>query len=101
MAGQPYYPGQQGGQHGLKQADDHGHYPEEEVLKEVGSRAYKLKEHEKDNLKNIEERLRGNKELTHHELNEYMHYLDEFSHELKEILEEEKAEGEDYLGMFG
>ena len=94
MAGGGYpYPGQGGGQHGLKHADDHGHFPEEEVLKEVGNRAYKLKDHEKANINNIEARLRSGKELTHKELHEYLHYLDEFSHELKEILQEEKAEG--------
>ncbi len=90
MAQGPYYQGQP--QHGLKHAEDHGHYPEEEVLKDVGSRAYKLKEYEKANLKNIENRLKGGKELTKKELDEYLHYLDEFSHELKEILQEEKAE---------
>ena len=88
--GYPY--GQQGGQHGLKHAEDHGHYPEEEVLKAVGNRAYSLKPHEKANLDSIEKRLRSGKELTVHELHEYMHYLDEFSHELREILQEEKAE---------
>ncbi len=86
------YPGQQGGHHGLKPAADLGHYPEEEVLKEAGHRAYSLKPYEKNNLDNIEKRLRSGKELTHHELHEYMHYLDQFSHELREILQEEKAE---------
>ncbi len=90
MAG-GYYPGQQP-QHGLKKGEDHGHFPEDESLKEVGSRAYKLKDYEKKNLKNIEDRLRGGKELTKKELEDYLHYLDEFSHELKEILQEEKEE---------
>ncbi|NTV23571.1 MAG: hypothetical protein HGA85_04310 [Nanoarchaeota archaeon] len=85
------YPGQQP-HHGLKHADDHGHYPEEEVLKEVGHRAYKLKDHEKKNLNSIEERLRSGKELSKKELETYLHFLDEFSHEIKEILQEEKAE---------
>jgi hypothetical protein len=87
-----HYPGQPG-HHGIKQGDDHGHYPEEEVLKEVGSRAYKLKAYERANIKNIENRLRSGKELTKKELHEYQHYLDHFSHELREILQEEKAEG--------
>ncbi len=91
MAGGQYYPGQQP-QHGLKHGDDYGHFPEEEVLKDVGSRAYKLKQHEKANLKNIEERLKSSKELAKKELEEYLHYLDEFTHELKDILQEEKAE---------
>jgi hypothetical protein len=87
------YPGQPGaGHHGLKHAGDHWHIPEEEILKEVGPRAYSLKSHEKANLDNIEKRLKSGKELTHHELHEYMHYLDEFSHELREILQEEKSE---------
>jgi hypothetical protein len=91
MAG-GYYPGGQPQQHGLKHGEDHGHYPEEEVLKEIGSRAYKLKAYEKANLKNIEDRLKGGKDLTKKELEEYLHYLDEFSHEIKEILQEEKTE---------
>src|SRR3989338_6404178 len=93
MAQQGYpgqYPG--AGNHGIKHGDDHGHFPEEEVLKDVGNRAYKLKKHEDENIKYIEERLRSGKELTKKELHEYLHYLDEFSHELKEILQEEKGE---------
>jgi vacuolar-type H+-ATPase subunit I/STV1 len=86
------YPPQGPGGHGLKHTSDHGHVPEEEVLKEVGNRAYQLKPHEKANIKNIESSLRSGKELSHKELHEYMHYLDEFSHELKEILQSEKAE---------
>ena len=87
----PYYPGQQP-QHGLKHAEDHGHYPEEELLNQVGSRAYKLKDYERANIKAIESRLKSGKDITKKELEEYLHYLDEFSHELKEILQEEKAE---------
>jgi hypothetical protein len=86
-----YYPGQQP-QHGLKKTEDHGHFPEEELLKDIGNRAYKLKDYEKKNIKNIEDRLKSGKELTKKELEQYLHYLDEFSHELKEILQEEKSE---------
>ncbi len=91
MAG-GHYPGQGGHGHGLKHADDHGHFPDEEILKEVGNRAYKLEDHIKENIKNIEKRLRSGKELTKHELHEYLHYLDHLSHELKHVLQEEKAE---------
>lgn len=93
MAGPAGYPGQYpGGNHGIRHADDHGHFPEEEVLKEVGNRAYRLKKHEEENIRRIEERLKGGKAVTKKELHEYLHYLDEFSHEIKEILQEEKSE---------
>ena len=87
------YPGQQGQGHGLKHGDDHGHFPEEELLKDIGSRAYRLKKYEKQNIKKIESRLKNSKELTKKELQEYQHYLEHLSHELKEILQEEHAEG--------
>ena len=83
----------QPGHHGLKHADDHGHFPEEELLKDVGSRAYKLKDYETANIKNIELRLHSTRELTKKELHDYLHYLDHLSHELKEILQDEKSEG--------
>ena len=86
------YPGQHGGGHGLKHADDHGHFPEEELLKDIGSRSYSLKEFEKENIKNIEKALRSGRELTHHELHEYQHYLEHMSHHIQHILQEEKAE---------
>lgn len=88
MAG-PFYPGQQ--HHGLKHADDHGHIPEESLLKDVPSRAYKLKPHEKKNIEHIEKKLKSG-EITKKELHEILHYLEHFSHELKEILEEEREE---------
>ncbi|MFH2020157.1 MAG: hypothetical protein ABIJ34_02020 [archaeon] len=87
------YPAQQGGEHhGLKHAGDHGHYPDEELLKEVGSRTYKLKPHEEANIKEIESRLRNSKEMSHHELHEYQHFLEHMTHELKDILQEEAGE---------
>jgi len=86
------YGGHGGGHHGLKHADDHGHIPEEEVLKQAGSRAYTLKKHEKESIRKIEKRLSSSEELTKHELHEYQHYLEHLIHELKEILQEEKAE---------
>ena len=90
MAGQ--YPYQQQGPQGLKKTEDYGHFPDEELLKDIGSRAYQLKEHEKANLKNIEERLRSGKSLSLKELHEYQHYLEHMSHELKDILQDEHAE---------
>jgi hypothetical protein len=89
MAGGP--PGGHGG-HGLKHGHDHGHFPEEEILKEVGSRAYSLKKFEKDNIKKIEKALKSGEELSHKELHEYQHYLEHLSHELKEILQDEHGE---------
>jgi hypothetical protein len=87
---QPMYP-QQGG-HGLKRAEDHGHYPEEDLVKDVGSRAYQLKKHEKKNLEAIERKIHSG-DVDSHELHEFLHYLEEFSHEIREILQEEKSEG--------
>jgi len=86
------YPGQQGQGHGLKHAGDHGHFPDEELLKDIGNRAYRLKKYEKQNIKKIESKLKNSKELTKKELHEYQHYLEHFSHELKEILQEEQSE---------
>ncbi len=86
------HPGQQGGGHGLKHGDDHGHFPEEELLKEVGSRAYKLKHYEKANIKEIEAKLTSGEEIGHKELHEYQHFLEHMSHELKEILQEEHGD---------
>lgn len=86
------HPGQQGGGHGLKHADDHGHFPEEELLKEVKDRAYKLKPYQKINIKEIEVRLKSGEEMTHKELHDYQHFLEHMSHELKEILQEEHGD---------
>lgn len=93
------YPGAPGGHHGLKHADDHGHFPEEELLGDVGDRSYKLEEHEKNNLKNIEKRIRSGSELTQHELHEYQHYLDHISHHIRHILEEEKGDHIDNIQL--
>lgn len=82
-------PGGGGHGHGLPHADDHGHFPEEELLKEVGSRSYKLKPYEEANLSEIERKLHSGEHLDHHELHEYQHYLEHMSHELKEVLQEE------------
>jgi hypothetical protein len=81
-----------GGGHGLKHAGDHGHFPEEELLKDLGNRSYRLKPHEAANIREIETKLRNSKEMSHTELHEYQHFLEHMTHELKEILQEEAAE---------
>ncbi|MEM3374089.1 MAG: hypothetical protein QXE31_02600 [Candidatus Woesearchaeota archaeon] len=91
MGGGGFYPGAQQGHQGLKHADDHGHVPEEELLKDVPPRAYKLKPHEKKNLEYIEKKLKSG-EITKKELHDILHFLEHFSHELKEILEVEREE---------
>jgi len=82
----------QGGHHGLKHADDHGHFPEEELLKDVKNREYKLKPYERANIKEIENKLKSGEELSHDELHEYQHLLEHMTHELKEILQEEHGD---------
>jgi hypothetical protein len=81
-----------GGGGGIKHGDDHGHFPEDVVLGQVGDRSYKLQPYEKANIKHIEARLKSGKELTHKELHDFMHYLDHFSHHIKHILQEEQME---------
>ena len=93
------YGGHGGGGHGLKAADDHGHIPEDVVLKQAGDRSYQLQPHEKKSLKNIEDRLKSGDDLTAHELHEYQHFLEHFTHEIKEILQEEKAEHIHNIGL--
>ncbi|MEM4397762.1 MAG: hypothetical protein QW757_04025, partial [Candidatus Woesearchaeota archaeon] len=68
-----YYPGQRP-QHGLKKAEEEGHIPEEEFLKDLHSRAYKLKPHEKKNIDYIEKKLKSG-EATKKELQEILKYL--------------------------
>ena len=87
MAG---HPGQQGGgHHGLPHAHDHGHYPDDVLLDQVGDRSYKLKKHEKENLDKIEAKLKSGNHLDHHELHEYHHFLEHFVHHIKHIMQEE------------
>ena len=78
--------------HGLKHADDHGHFPEEELLGDVQGREYRFKPYEESNLKEIERRLRSGEHLSHHELHEYQHYLEHSIHHIKHILQEENAD---------
>ncbi|MEK6916697.1 MAG: hypothetical protein AABW92_03045 [Nanoarchaeota archaeon] len=58
----------------------------------MGSRAYTLSIHEKENINQIEKHLRSGKEISKHELHEFQHYLEHASHELKEILQEEHGD---------
>ena len=87
------YPGQPGGHgHGPKHGDDHGHYPEEELLKQMGNRAYSLTHNEKENVDEIERQLKSGNRFSHDELHQFQHYLEHASHELKEILQEEQED---------
>ena len=81
--------GGQGGHHGLPHGYDHGHFPEEEMLNEMGDRSYKLSPHEKDSLNEIEKVLKSGEHIDHHELHEYQHFLEHFTHHMKHILQEE------------
>ncbi len=80
------------GGHGLKHADDHGHFPEEELLNDLHDRAYALKPYEEANLKEIERKLRAGEHMSHHELHEYHHYLEHMIHHIKHILQEEHGD---------
>lgn len=84
-------PGAPGG-HGLKTADDHGHFPEEEILKDLGSRAYKLKPHEKESINEVEQALRSGQTVDKDTLHHYQHFLEHLTFELKEILQEEHGD---------
>ena len=44
---------QQGGGHGLPHGDDHGHFPEEEILNDMGDRSFKMPPHDKESIKEI------------------------------------------------
>ena len=76
----------------VKKATGKFHHPDEEVLKELGNRAYKLKPYQKKNIEEISRRLTSGQELNKDELENYQSYLEKLSYELKEILQEEQAE---------
>ncbi|MBT3721252.1 hypothetical protein HN789_07225 [archaeon] len=85
-----------GGHHqpgGVKPAG-HGSffYPDEEILKQLGNRAFSLKKHQKENIEEIEKRLKSGQELPKKELEDYQTYLEELSYKLKEILHDEQSE---------
>ncbi len=85
--------GGHGQHHGsIKPASGTFHVPDEEILKEVGNRAYRLNKHQKENIEEIEKRLKSGEALPQKELEEYQEYLEHLSIELKEILHEEQAE---------
>lgn len=76
----------------IKKATGNFHLPDEELLNQLGNRAYKLKPYQKKNIDEIEKQLTSGQELTKEELEGYQSYLEKFSYELKEILQEEQAE---------
>ena len=77
---------------GVKKASGAFHHPDEEIVKELGDRGYKLKPYEKKNIEEISKDLNSGQEIEKKELEEYQSYLEKFSYELKEILQEEQAE---------
>lgn len=85
-----YYPGQQ--YEGYKNSDDFRHYPDNEYIKELGDRGYRLRDFERSNIAAIEERLKIGG-LTSAESHDYFDYLDKLSLEIREILQEEKEQG--------
>ena len=48
----------------IKKAKGKFHYPDEELLKQVGNRAYKLKDYQKKSVEEIERRLKSGQEST-------------------------------------
>ena len=76
----------------IKKAKGNFHLPDEELLKQLGNRAYKLKPYQKKNIEEITKRLTSGRELTKDELELYLSHLEKLSYELKEILQEEQAE---------
>ena len=87
-----YYPGNNTDYSDLKQAKGNRRDTEDETLKQMGDRSYRIDAHILNSIHSIEKVLTNGSDFNKTQLEDFRMYLENVSFKFNKILQEEKAE---------